>query len=111
MKKTFLSIAVLLGSLSLFAQTNQEIINKGKELTIKNGCTACHTNSGSIAPDFTVITVKYKKLKELNARFEISNVIKKGSKYLGKAPIMPAYTQISESEIRAISTYILSLSK
>jgi len=115
MKKTFLSIAVLLGSLNLFAQTNQELVQKGKELTSKNGCIACHKEYGpNLAPGYSGIGIKYKKSAGKNAVTEITKVIAKGSK--GQYPkfknsSMPPYAHLSEADRKAIATYIVSLSK
>jgi len=115
MYKTIFSVALLGLSLTISAQDSKSIIAKGKELTVKNGCVACHQEFGpKLAPGYSGVGVKYKKSAGKNAVNKIAESIAKGSK--GQYPkfkdsVMPPYAHISESDRKAIATYIVSLSK
>jgi len=115
MIKTIFSLLFLLSSVGLSAQSNEDSINKGKQLVNTNACTACHKEYGpNLAPGFSGIGIIHKKAEGDKANIAISESIAKGSK--GEYPyfkdaIMPPYAHLTESDRLAIAAYILSISK
>lgn len=104
MKKIILLTALV--SSMLFAQGVQEIIDA-------NGCLACHAvASKKTAPAFAGIAKKNKRFDSTNAKSNIMNSIKNGSK--GKFrrfadTEMPAYPHLSDAELSLVADYILSV--
>ena len=112
--KTINTLVLLLISLTMLAQTETLDIEKGKQLTIKNACTACHQEYGPLlAPGFSGIGVINRKAENDQANIAISEAIAKGSKgqYSHfKDAVMPPYAQLPEDDRLLIANYILSLS-
>ena len=112
--KSICTLALLLISLTIMAQVETSDIEKGKQLTIKNACTACHQEYGPLlAPGFSGIGVINRKAENDQANITISEAIAKGSKgqYSHfKDGMMPPYAQLSEDDRLLIAKYILSLS-
>jgi len=97
----------LLGSISLFASSAEELIEQ-------NGCLSCHAvASKKAAPAFAGIAMRNKRFEGDNAKTVIMNSIKHGSK--GKYPRfsdmeMPSFSNFSDAELSAIADYILAQS-
>ncbi|MEA1955544.1 MAG: c-type cytochrome [Campylobacterota bacterium] len=105
MKKIILLITLV--SSMLFAQSAEEIVDT-------NGCLACHAVAGKkTAPAFAGIAKKNKRFDATNAKNNIIDGIKNGSK--GKFrrfadAEMPAYPHLSADELNLVADYILSQS-
>ena len=103
MKKLILTM--LLTSGVLFA-------NSGEELTKQNGCMECHNIMGKkVAPAFMGTAKKNLKWHGNEAKANIIKGIKNGSKgkYRQFADTeMPAYSNISDSDLDTIASWILS---
>ena len=103
MKKLILTL--LLASATLLASS-------GEELTKHNGCMECHNIMGKkAAPAFMGTAKKNLKWYGDEAKANIIKSIKNGSKgkYRQFADTeMPAYSNISESDLDTIATWILS---
>ncbi|MFK5938259.1 MAG: c-type cytochrome [Sulfurimonas sp.] len=105
MKKIILLTALI--SNILFAQSAEEIIDT-------NACFFCHAiASKKTAPAFAGIAKKNKRFDATNAKSNIINSIKNGSK--GKFrkfanSEMPAFSHLSNTELNLVADYILSQS-
>jgi len=104
MKKIILTVTVVS---SLFALSGYDLIEQ-------NGCTACHAiASKKSAPAFAGIARKNLRFYGSEAKYNIINSIKNGSqgKYRNFTnTAMPAFDNISSSDLDIIADFILSQS-
>ncbi|UCN01332.1 c-type cytochrome [Sulfurimonas sp. SWIR-19] len=102
-----LLISTLLLTVSLFAQSAEEIIQD-------NGCLACHAvASKKAAPAFAGIGMRNKRFEGENAKEVIMASIKNGSQ--GKYPrfsnsAMPAFANLTQDQLNTVADYILAQS-
>ena len=103
MKKIVLSLMLTSG---LFATDATTILNS-------NGCMSCHNIMGrKDAPAFMGIARRNIRFEGANAKANIINSIKNGSKNRYRNFIntqMPPFSNLSEDDLDTIATYILSL--
>lgn len=89
-------------------EVSAEII--GKALTETMDCKACHKEQeASIGPNYLDIAEKYKNQKK--SITYLQNKIINGSNGIWGEAVMPAHPNISNDEVRQITTYIMSLAK
>jgi cytochrome c len=106
MKKLILTL--FFGTAILYAQDTALTIMK------QNGCLNCHAiDSRKNAPAFAGIGKRNKRFEGDNAKNVIINTIKNGSK--GKYPrfsniAMPAYSNLSQTELNTLADFILAQS-
>ena len=80
----------------------------GKSLTEGMDCRACHKEDGeSIGPSYMEVSKKYKD--DANASNYLSERIKAGGGGVWGETVMAAHPDISDEDLRLITTYILSL--
>lgn len=82
-------------------------IKEGQSLFAANGCIACHSINGaggSVGPNLSHEKSKGRTLKWLQAQI-------KNSKSHNPASIMPSFESLPDSQILAISDYLLSVDK
>jgi cytochrome c oxidase subunit 2 len=102
-----------------FAQTlNEGIEGNGKQIAQTLGCVACHSDSGAngIGPtwkdsfgstrelasgEIVLVDETYIKESTVNPAAKVAG---------GYAPVMPAYANLSDEELKAITDYIKTLS-
>ena len=106
MKKIFLLSLLTLGALgctSVFADQ----IGATTELARASGCTSCHAAAEKIVgPAFQSISAKYADDKD--AVDTLAQSIKNGARgKWGRIP-MPAHPSLSASELKELSTWVLS---
>jgi len=103
MKFAWIAAAALLAAGAAQAQS-------GDELLKKNGCTACHAiDKKVVGPAYADVAAKYKG--DAKAAATLADKVKKGgSGVWGQVP-MPPNPQVSDADMKAMITYILSLKK
>ncbi len=106
MKKIVLFLGVVGVFGSLFAADAQTLLEQ-------NGCMACHNIMGKkTAPAFMGVARRNLRFEGANAKANIINSIKNGSKgkyrYFTNTQ-MPPFPNISATDLDTIATYILSL--
>jgi len=98
--------------LTIFLASGVLLANSGEELTKQNGCMECHNIMGKkAAPAFMGTAKKNLKWYGDDAKANIIKGIKNGSKgkYRQFADTeMPAYSNISTSDLDTIASWILS---
>jgi len=106
MYRKILWVSALVGS-CLFANSAEELIEQ-------NGCLACHAvASKKTAPAFAGIGMRNKRFEGASAKETIMNSIKNGSKgkyRMFSSSEMPAFANLSDSDLSLIADYILSQS-
>jgi len=102
MKKLIIGVIVLGGAL---------LAQDAKEIMERNGCFACHAmTTKKKAPAFACVGKRNVRFEGANAKAVIIDSIKNGSQ--GKYPrcsgnVMPAYKNLSSTELSLIADYIL----
>lgn len=82
----------------------------GKALTQSLDCKACHKENGaSIGPSYSKVSTKYKNDK--NAAVYLANKIKSGGGGVWGETVMAAHPDLSDEDLRQITTYILGLKR
>lgn len=106
MKKNFLLTLVTLGALSCTSVFADQI-GATTELARASGCTSCHATAEKIVgPAFQAISAKYAGDKD--AVDTLAQSIKNGARgKWGRIP-MPAHPSLSASELKELSTWVLS---
>lgn len=80
----------------------------GKELVTANACTACHQIEGeSVGPSYRAVADRYKADPEALAY--LINKISTGGSGVWGANAMPGFSHLSEDDLTALATYVLSL--
>jgi cytochrome c len=82
----------------------------GEDLLKKNGCTACHSiDKKLVGPPYVDVAAKYKGDPKAAAML-MEKVKKGGTGVWGQIP-MPPNPQVSDADLKAMITYILTLKK
>ncbi len=106
MKKIVLALGIVGVFSAIFATDAQTLLNQ-------NGCMACHNIMGKkTAPAFMGVARRNMRFEGTNAKANIINSIKNGSKgkYRNFTNVqMPPYSNLSDSDLDTMATYILSL--
>ncbi|MFK5881393.1 MAG: cytochrome c [Sulfurospirillum sp.] len=103
-------IVLVLGVVGLFSMV---FAADAQTLLKQNGCMVCHNIMGKkTAPAFMGVARRNIRFEGVNAKANIINSIKHGSKgkyrYFPDAQ-MPPFPNISDEDLNTIATYILSL--
>ena len=108
---TLLNIGAVFFSASCLAQTTKGAdVASAAELAKASGCYSCHAASEKVVgPAFSAIAAKYKDDKDAVA--SLTQSIQYGSKgKWGRIP-MPAHSSLSGSDLKTLSSWILSTDK
>ena len=114
----FTFILLLMNSMVAFAdQQDITAIAKGKELYISNKCASCHGDEGKgdgeNAEGFDPYPTNFHDIKTYYHGYKETDVvrsIKLGNKDNANS-IMPPFANLTDQELKEISSYILSLQK
>lgn len=84
--------------------------NRGRLLIAKSDCASCHKlNQKSIGPSYTAIAKRYNNQPSSVGRL-VNKIREGGGENWGTVPMIP-HPQLSETDIRAMVRYILSLKR
>jgi cytochrome c len=103
-----LSSLLLSGASGLLAQSALAADSEVVELAKANGCFSCHaTNQKVVGPAYSAVAEKYKDDKDAVASLVQS--IQRGSKgKWGRVP-MPAHDTMSQEDLKALATWVMSI--
>ncbi len=111
-----LGVGVILATMSVVPPASAADAGKGKEIYSKS-CGGCHGAEGkgdgaaakAMNPKPTNLTDKAVMSKLDDAT--LTNVIVKGGVGTGKSPLMPAFSQLKEQDVKDVVAYLRSISK
>lgn len=96
------------------AQTADRLAASGADLFAQN-CAACHgATGGGDGPAAAGLNPKPRKLSDKATMEKISDdtiisTIKKGGAAMGKSPVMPAFTQLDDAQVKTLLAHIRTL--
>jgi cytochrome c len=95
-------------SMALFVWMGQRDAQASAELTRKYNCVACHAESGrKVGPSYQDVAAKYAGRTDA-ADYLVKKIRSGGSGVWGAMP-MPPHPQVSETDARAMSVYIMGI--
>lgn len=104
-----MSIRYLVMLTACMVMSGNTLAEDGEALAEKNNCMACHTiSSQSMGPAFKNVAAKYKDNKGAQAMLE-KKVRSGGAGTWGKMPMPATANSVSDSDIRNIVKWVLSL--
>ncbi|CAG0124500.1 sulfur-oxidizing protein SoxX [Rhodocyclaceae bacterium] len=104
-----MSIRYLVMLAACMAMSGNTLAEDGEALAEKNNCMSCHTISArSMGPAFRDVAARYRGDKGAQATLE-KKVRSGGAGVWGKMPMPATANSVSDSDIRTIVKWVLSL--